>query len=559
MADINALLSGVINQASALVQSAKDNSLRLQANVAGVQSQEVNIATNQELIGQANATIDTTRSVGQLAVENSIQHAAASVNESTGDPTGSQAARAQALLAAQTERDSARKLIEQKNSVSIFDDPISWVQNKLTVNKDIDHYNAANNQAQEIMAEIDENNHLLTAQAQNYNLQKSTISTASVAAEATRAGAAAAILADNARISALNANTQGIQLLSQMDSHQLTALNTSFDAVARSQMLADSQRRLALEEEAANDRRTKTKQSQDTINYVTDTINRGLKVLDANNPPVSISDPRLLRLISGNGDTSTLDPTLQAAFRVGETNRINETAGLQGRALGRTPVDAASTLKYATLSPDMKAPVNLMVSVMDTLDAGKTPGGVSPETAQAYARAAASKDLPGVKSALNKAVQESFDDQARSASSADSVYHILPVSEIAKAVPGIQNLDLYKKVLSTPVAAGVDTSNPSMVFGLGLAAVRAGTISANDMARDYSALYRIGQLVNVESKNIRGLGVIPQFGYRTKIDIGSYINPTIDNTDTGEVQRAIVKALAVQAANAAALQMYSRP
>ena len=127
----------------------------------------------------------------------------------------------------------------------------------------------------------------------------------------------------------------------------------------------------------------------------------------------------------------------------------------------------------------------------------------------------------------------------------DNPFHIGDLGSYigTAANPGVlrfQSYPLVQRVLNPAIAANQSISDPNVVVGLAMAAVRKGDISSSQAAADITNIYRRANLLHRAAVGFDTLGIrTPEGGggYRVKIN-----GTVVDVTDFAAVARAMNKA-----------------
>lgn len=528
MADLSQLLLS----ASKAFDQISAGQVEIQANTAALESSAKDSAARLTSMADSASLITTTTGLGKLTVEQSNLKTAQSVGADPTDIMGLQAKDATTLLDAQSKREDALSRVSEKQKISFLDDPLGWISAQFTINDDISDYNAANNVAANVEANISERAKFVDAQYQSNLRSQQTVTAASIQAAADQAKNEILLKADDARRQAILYNSTGVKELAAMSLQQLQILSTASDAQTRQEQLQISLDHLALSREEFDWKRQEKNKGDKASQYVMDTINRGLEILDPSEPKIDINSPKAIALISGK---LPLDGKLKRAFELGEMNSKVDPSGQRGtRILGSSPVDFLQTLQFhPAMAPDQKAGVSLLQETV----------AQAQDTSQ-YKALIAAKDVEGAKKFLNQSVREAFDISAKNALNPKSPYALPVIEQILTTTPALQELPFAQKVLSPAIEAKIPLQDPSRVYALGLSAVSEGKISLNQMAIDLSVIYKQAQRINIQSKQLIGMGVAPIEQYNVTIQNGDFVDPKVNLADPNDIRRLISRDLA---------------
>jgi hypothetical protein len=506
--DFAALLDQINSQGSAASEDVSGAmGVIAQNNAALTQSyQQSTDRANQ--VATSTKTVADVKNSGALQAQNALQNFAAEVGGDTADATGLQAQLAATFLSENKAAADKLAVITQKRSVSFLDDPLEWISNKLTINDDINEYNAHAVQANQAEAQIASTSQLIDLRANAQAKIATTVTAASAQAASQIAVASAQENAAQLARQGYVQNTQGVKELADMSYRKFQTTSAIFDADARYESLKHAQAQLALSYQSMDlEQKRFALQQQKEVDanganqYIADNINAGLKVLYPTNPAAwNVPAGKLQAILTGK---VPLSPELKKAMELGEQNKDLALPQSGVRILGITPADALDTLKYSpTLSPDQQAGVAILKQAQKMIDT-KLAGQQITSPAQ----------LAEYNKAINDQANLILAAAANHTQDPTSAYYLPPVDKIVQAIPAAQQDPVWTKVLGPLAVAKVDLSNPDQVAGYVSGAVKAGTISLNDGAQFLSNVYINGQKMNMESKQLKGLGLTPKISY----------------------------------------------
>lgn len=536
----------VSDQADATADAVSGAASAIGANgQALTKSYQVSSARAQATADATNV-VSSTLNTGKAVAQAALRSFAASAGG--GDDSNSidlQATLAQNYLGATGQAAQALATITQKRSVSFFDDPLSWISNKLTINTDIDNYNDYSQQAEDAKNKIASINSLVDDRAVALNNQAATTSLAAAQAATTVSVNAAMEQKDNLDRQGIVANTQTAQELARLSYEQLQVKSAAFDTQAKYVQLQDSQAQLAIAQgnaELERERFALMKHKDEEQNagnaYTATLINKGLQTMFPTNPAAwNVPQARLTAFLT----KQTSDPILSRALGVGEINKdqIDPTTGQNQtgatRILATSPADALVALQYnPTLSPDTSGTVALLnqaKNLVDTQRAGQVPPKPGTPEVQEY------------NDKINQAAKSLLMASANHTADPTSLYYLPPADKIVSMIPGLADSPLNKEVIQPMAAAGGDLSNPAAVLQFALKASQqpGSDLSLNQTAADISTMYKTAQLANLSSKNVFNLGLVPKVSYMSKAP--SLLAGKLDYTDT----KAVTSYMMIQA------------
>ena len=530
------LLSTLNAKAAEVSKAADAGATQISQNAAAIQESFRTQEATTRQTADAAGVITSTQQFGQLAVENALARNAVNMGGDLADVTGLQSKLSSQYIQARTEQQQALQVINQKQTTNFFDDPIGWISAKLTVNDDIARHNAAEATAEQAATQIKQTNDLITGRAVAANTLKQTVTQASAQAAIDQAKNNVLIAAETYRQQGLIANTRSIQEIVQLRSADMAAVSTSYDAVVKNAQLGIAQQHLdlAVKEESRRVQEFDWKKASEEEKakvgtYVQDNVIRGYKTLYPSQPDKweVPGSPKMLALMTGK---LPLDGELKQAYELGVLNSKVSPTG-ESRILATSPVELLKVLQY---SPELNGSTKPVI-------------GLIRDTAQAvqadpkYKALVQAKDVQGATDYLNGTIKEVFKQQAAKVSGPDNPYWLPNITTIADQSPGIKEFPLFNQVIAPLAAAGVDTSDPGIVFMQSLKAVKDGKIGLNQMAIQLSSIYRQGQRLNIASKQLTNLGITPLESYNVRVNTGDIFDDTVNMADPNAVIKVAMR------------------
>lgn len=506
--DLSNVLDQITQLGSGASTAAAEATSAVQANTAALTSSFQQSVDRQEVVAANTQVVADVQNQGKLVGQNALQNFSAQWGGDTADASGQQARLAARHNQASQAADDALDIIRQKRSVSFFDDPLSWISNKMTINTDIDNYNSNVTIANKAESDMDSINASIDLRAQAQAKIATTVTAASAQAASQIAVASAQEAADVLARQGIAANTQGVSEIANMSYRQMQIATAGFDADAKYQELKASQAHLALayssfdlEQKRFDLMQSKEVNADGANQYIAEQINSGLKVMFPNNPAAwNVPAGKISLVLSGK---FPMDPVLAQAFKVGESSKDYTIPGAGTRLLGVTPSDALKTLSFnPTVSPDMAGGIGILNQAKQLVD--KRLAG------QPITTPAQQKEYDD---AVNNQANTILMAAANHTNDPTSVYYLPSADKIVAAIPELQQDPVWKTVLAPMLAAKADLSNPAVVAGYVSQAVQSGTITLNQGAASLNNLYQRGQEMNIASKQLVGLGLTPKVSY----------------------------------------------
>ncbi len=523
------------------------------AQAAIKQQQEIsnNSATVLAGVGEDASTVSLAASAAEMDKQARIAKTAAFLGVDVNASNSQYQQLSAQADAAQSAKTDALKVIKEKQSVSLLDNPLKYIYNQLTVNSDIAKHNLANAELQSAHERIIQLNQ--EAQTTFQTEKELAVGTTQASAEASARVAAskAMIMANEAKIQGLQYGIAGIDKANNTSKEVYNALYTGYGARKMEQGMSVQLQQLKLAKDAAaehirefnlNDefRRQQAEDRADAADFgksYIDTINKG-RIARGSTPLDDISGKQVLAYFkTGKG---VLSATMQFDYANGEAMNVKG---------GEQQIIATSPAQYAMakaqnipikLSPQ-QMPVNALID--QTVSEVATPNTLDPSSikfSQEYQAAKAAKDPNAMTALFNARVQHVFDSKAANINPQDSnnPYNITSINALAEQSPTVLNTALYQKVLKGRADHGEQLTDPNKVFNAGVDAMVKGTLTLPELL-DMSTMYQVGVNNARAQRNIQGLvGVVPRVGFNTVIN-----GKVIDITHPDEIAREAIKAL----------------
>lgn len=445
------------------------------------------------------------------------------------------------------QRQLAEKIAE-KQSVDFFEDPLKYIINNLTINRDINEHNAINAQREAAADQIQKLN-VLSSGAAQLQAQFTAPVTAASAEAATRQSAVQALTAaNNYTLAGIAANTAGIESVMKMNAQQLQYMfqgKSAINAEEQLQMSRESAARARREEARSVQLFNMKLAEQDKENKynssVLESINFG-RAARGLSPLSGIRADAALKSIQSNSE-------IGAEFR--DDYYVGERARDYGQTqLASSPADMARRLgskQSMNLPPQQQYITELF---------GR---------AQEYAKTAVSrdgskwdptnKDMAGNMAKFNEAVKVLVARDAAEVRPGDTKnLFALPGLQAYAGMRDIQSLPVFAKVFAARIAAGETFDDPSKVLKVTAEAVAKGTITYKE-ASGLATIYQKAQALNLEEKQLAKFGIQDfkpeDIGYKVTTDL--QVGPNIlggsfkvDYTKQDQIDRALNKILAGQ-------------
>jgi len=434
----------------------------------------------------------------------------------------------------ESQRLAAEKVVQQKQSVSFMDDPLTWLSNKMSINTDINNYNNLEEQSNEIYDQLNKINDLNTSTAQSMRAIAKTQTAATVAATTDAAAQKANIANANAQLQGILYNVKGIDAVTQMGQDQVdnsvkgaqTAIAAGHLAVAQQQLTIMSQEQT--EKAGLYAQEIKDKQAADASDQlVADTTNRGRAAMGLQPLPAA----KIFTMFKLGGEAGD---ALKSQYSVGATSDavgkpiIAPSAGTAARVL------AMNASPISVVNPAVKPVTDLLQSSYNT---ARNPSnaqmmGINP------------RDVSTVDSAVSGLVNNSLLQMGANIKAGDSsnIYQAPPLTSLA-SLASVKSNPLYNSVLAPQVKAGMSETDPVKIMELTVSAIDQGQISLKDAVNGYSSLFTSAVAVNNATKDFTRFGIAPQSGYTTEVNhLGVFGGSVkVDLTNKAQVSTMFMK------------------
>lgn len=421
---------------------------------------------------------------------------------------------AQAALAVQDQA----KVVAEKQSVGLFDNPLQFLVNQITLPDE--NNKLAGLKTQEVAASFaaKEMQAMMSAQAKVESEYSKTLSEASIDSLASAAKNDLEAKAQQARISALASNAHMLQNVMSAGQTQLQNLNRVIEARNSAEHLAMARETHSNELKKFATWEQDNKDKKEFEEQLVGFYNEGAK--QAGRAPLGPAQIKTLRQI---------DPKQFQEFV--ELGYANTSTGMS--VLGTSParVVAFSNAAKIQLPPDIQA-------VYDG----------------AYVRVKSDplldkKDGAAVGAAINKEVKRTATElQAIPDWTAASNPYVLATPKVLGTSPNVAKTALWQKILAPQVEQGLNTSDPNRIVSLGIEAVTRGDITPKELSDGLVRYYTTGMSANNAQRqfNKHALPEATQVKARLELPGASpfgVLKAETDMTDSTSVNNYIAKRL----------------
>ena len=405
--------------------------------------------------------------------------------------------------------DLTKKLRAEK-SVSLFSDPLAWVQ----ANFLSDTEEQVQLAAQELETESTTLQNLNAAVQQTARTAEATAQTVTAA----KIEAAQKVAATEANLKAIQAEQEGIRFRTAAVTARAELSNANLNALhtLRGAQLAEQNYQLNLAQEARaremfnwqkelkNLEAEEKKGALALEGYVMETINYGNKLLGR--PELSGMDAKAMLQLFKKGGSDELNKI----YQIGLSYRMNP----KNPIIGPTPADAYDNLVslQGQVTESQKSVIEIIRDVREALP--KT--AFDPKTGKVDSKA------------YNKAIKDAFDTQFQTIrAGSGNPFDVGDITPYITSTPQLQSLPLVQKVLGPAITAKTPLSDPKVVIDLTIAAAKKGEISLPEAVSGIINTYQRANAINQAGRGFVSFGIVPPQGglaYNTRLGFGANVN-----------------------------------
>jgi hypothetical protein len=524
--DVNSILSGV-QQSSAVLDifTKKNQDILDKAALVTGDSQSV-----LEQAAMDSATVASTKVAADLRTQAAKQALGIDFGTDRSAQNEVFSKLAATETAAWTAQVAARDIIEQKKSVGLLNNPLEFILNKLTIDKDINKYNAALRVRQDALDRIESLNQATSSSAILQNQFNNSVTVVSAEASTRLASVQAILQANQANIEGLKYNSQGIKEALEANAQKLAWNFSALGAKNAAANLALSQANSAREQARFEFSMQEKSKSDKYDSYIIDAVNAGRAIRGV--PPLTgVKADNVLQTLKAKGP---LAQEFMLDYQNGE--RFAESGVAK---LASSPVDSAqlfSSGRAVSLSPAQELVKEKLgdAGVLAKLELAKNPDAKNPQV---------QADV------FNKAANQILQRDATEIKVEDSknIFSIAPINQIVKVSDAAAQTPVYQKILRPLLDNGVNLNDPNKVFAAVTEGLRTKKITYEE-ALSLTTIYHAGAAANLAQRDLPKFGLIPSFTYNVRLEIpGSlYGAKVMDITKPDVVGRYLNSYLALE-------------
>lgn len=365
--------------------------------------------------------------------------------------------------------------ITQKQQVSLFDDPLQYLWNYVTLPDEKNAARATLNAANMKANQLETINKLAQDTAQTENAFKATLSSAGQASQLEAMRQEVNIRAQRANLEAYANQASNLQSIMQASGAQLRniaqiqQMQNSAESMAMSRE-SHAQNRARFQEWVSDTADKKATQDQILNWYNAGAAKVGMAPLDS---------MKFRTLIASGVDKETIGAYIEQGYQTSK-------GGMQ--ALGHAPSQVREFLEVTKNTIPEKAGY-----VADVYQRASEQNAELVRTGKLNA-----KDKKAVEEQFDSNVKQLMEGYRSKIDYKDGKNpYILPAPTTFENQPEIAKTPLYQKVI---LAQKIDTSDPTRIFQAGLAAVQSKTITYDDWVKGMNTYYTVGSLANNAGK-----------------------------------------------------------
>ncbi len=518
----------------------RDSTSMLLGNSIKEQSIQDIIAESQNQVAKDKSAIVQQEGVAALKAQNTRLKIANKFGTDVNAQTNVIDALVNTSAQAYADRDAALSEITKKQSVTIFDNPLEYIMNRFTINADIAKHNAADARISNAEQRITQLN-ADTDSTIKVNKQLDESLTQATLEAATRLAASQANdAALKAKLDGIRNNSQGIKDVMAASKESLTNSFSLYSAAQSQEHLKQSMSSLELqrarfenEKEEFATKRTGIEDAKQFDSSLLDNVNKGL-VITGGKPLDNVTGKQALALMKGN---SPLAKQYYDLYQIGQQS------AQEGRPVIATSIgNAAQILSElpVKITPAQMPVKNLINAARDEFVSRRNTVGTPESQIDKNDRAAINKAISDIGNSM-------FAQKAANIDPADGTnpFHIGSINQLGEVSEIVRALPIYQKVFASKVSAGVQISDPKVIFQMTVDAFRRKDITYNE-ALELATIYHVGVGLSTAAKQFSAFGIVPPLSYKAQVPIGTSGNfaggAVIDFTKPDILGRAFNKA-----------------
>ena len=534
-------LSGILDAVARSNLGEASAAAGLQSNAAQAQKLSEADAMLQTAIGGSAQIIESAKQLSALGIQNARLKAANAAGTNLKDVGERITGLTQVVHDEYAKREQALAEVSRKKSVTLFDNPVEYILNTLTINQDIEAHNTANQRLANAKGQIADLNALTQTTIQTQNSLDESITTATMDAGNKALAAKANMLANASSVQALVHNSDGIRAALTADRAITQNQFSAFGAQKSEQQAQMALEQLNFQREKFLQDREARKLAQGSDAEILDKVNKGRVARMGPNAdvivPGSLRAASVLSLLKSN---SLAGQEYAQDFMTGE--RYVTTGGK--RVLATSAANAVEVLDRfpVYMTPSQEPIKDVLKTAYAEALSGKAVLGKAPLD---------TKNKAQVEQYINQRVNELLANQAAKIVPGDETnpYNIGKLKTLIDSSPALQQSSVVQKLVAPMIAAGTDVDNPKMLFAAAAAALKAGTISYAEMTT-IPQLYQVGVDVRNADRQFEAFGIASKNTYNVELGLHPGAlwggKQTVNLSDTAEYARAMNKYLASQ-------------
>jgi hypothetical protein len=479
------------------------------ANAAAALSESA--ASTLRATAEAQATIVREDYIAKQKVEQAQRTAALAAGYDPALGAGPMLDRIAAINKKGSEVVDLTKKLRAERSVSIFEDPLAWVQ----ANFLSDTQEQVGMAAAELETESAVLGQLNQAVQQTARTAEATAQTVTAA----KIEAATKVAATDANLKAFQAEQEGIRFRTAAVTARAELSNADLNALhtLRNATLAEQNYKLNLQQEARAREQfnwqkefqkislEEKKAAKELDGYLTETINYGNRLLGR--PELTGMDAKVMVQLLKKGGTEELN----RLYQMGLSYRMNP----KNPIVGPDPASAYDNL--VSLQGRVTETQKGVVEVLRDVQASMPRTAFDPKTGKMI-------DTKG----YNQTVQDTFAGQFQSIRpGSGNPFDVGDVTPYVTASPELQSLPFIQQVISPAITAKQPLQDPKVVIDLAIESAKRGDITLPQAISGVINIYQRANAMNQAARGFVSFGIVPPQGglaYNSRLGFGATVN-----------------------------------
>ena len=536
MAEANSLLNIIVQSAQEYL---KDSKASQDVQIENAQQGE-RIVGNAEAIYQQVASdaalVEFQRGTADLKAQNSIRAIAnaGGVNVDTG--AGFIQDRVAELRQKSVDAAALLSKRRQELDVNLITNPLGWIKAQVDWNSTGHKLETTVRELELANNSVGAMNKALQESARTTELVKESHTAATIEARARIAGADALLKSQQAALEGLRYNSQQVQIAEKGSKDRLDAMYNAATAVRLEEQFKLALEQFGLQKEKFAWDREEKKHIEDAkkVGKLADDlsleyINKSMARMGQ--PPIDAREAATMLQLFKSGASKELQ------FHWENGRRITMTGVSM---IGNKPSEVAEVLaKIPSNLPEIQAQVAALIGEY----AKEFDDGLSNEAKKAQL----SGDPKTARAKfIDKRVAETVAAQYSKVTGPGNLFYVGNIGAFIGNATGdeiasLQALPISRKLLTPLVQQGVDLSEPKVVMGQVIEAVRKGTLTTSEAQSGLAEIYRRANEIQQASRGLTGFGIVPPNAGKNYFAPMGAFGRTVDMADPNSIGRFIAQ------------------